>query len=209
MKNVLVVGAHPDDLEWMAGGTVANVIAQGGKVHLLTLTNGTWKDASGNYYRDKQVAIEEANAAAKVLGYTLEHLDEPCLDVNFSDSLVVKVLERIDTINADTIICPWIDDLHRDHEMTARIAISASRRVPRVLMGMCNWYVFRTPFNPNVFVDISETYPKKMEALQCYKSEMARIGDTWRKYHNNITSNYGLMVNTTRAEGFISYKYKL
>jgi N-acetylglucosamine malate deacetylase 1 len=209
MKNVLVVGAHPDDLEWMAGGTVANVIAQGGKVHLLTFTNGTWKDADGNYYRDKQVAINEATIAAKVLGYSLEHLDEPCLDVTFRDSLVVKVLEKIDKINADTIICPWIDDLHRDHEMTARIAISASRRVPRVLMGMCNWYVFRTPFNPNFFVDISETYHKKMEALECYKSEMARIGTTWRKYHDNITSNYGLMVNTNRAEGFISYKYKL
>ena len=49
MKNILVIGAHPDDLEWMAGGTVANAIANGGKVHLLTLTNGTWKDANGNY----------------------------------------------------------------------------------------------------------------------------------------------------------------
>lgn len=209
MKNILVVGAHPDDLEWMAGGTVANAIANGGKVHLLTLTNGTWKDANGNYYRNKQIAIDEANAAANSLGYTIEHLNEPCLDVNFRDELVVKVLSRIDYINADTIICPWIDDLHRDHEMTARIAISASRRVPRVLMGMCNWYVFRTPFNPNFFVDITNTYNKKMQALECYKSEMNRIGSTWRKYHDNITSNYGLMVNVERAEGFITYKYKL
>lgn len=60
MKNVLVVGAHPDDLEWMAGGTVAKIVSDGGKVHLITLTNGTWKDASGNYYRDKDIAISEA-----------------------------------------------------------------------------------------------------------------------------------------------------
>lgn len=209
MKNILVVGAHPDDLEWMAGGTVAKTIAEGGKVHLLTLTNGTWKDAGGNYYRDKQIAVEEANEAAKALGYSLEHLDEPCLDVGFRDEIVVKVLNRIDSIKADTIICPWIDDLHHDHEITARIAVSASRKVPRVLMGMCNWYVFRTPFNPNFFVDITGTYSKKMQALECYKSEMSRIGDTWRKYHDNITTNYGLMVNTERAEGFITYKYKL
>ena len=209
MKNVLVVGAHPDDLEWMAGGTVAKIISEGGKVHLITLTNGTWKDASGNYYRDKDIAISEAKKAASVLGYTIEHLDEPCLDVNFRDALVVQVLNRIDKINADTIICPWIDDLHHDHEMTARIAVSASRRVPRVLMGMCNWYVFRTPFNPNFFVDISDTYSKKMAALECYESEMKRIGGTWRKYHDNITSNYGIMVNVERAEGFISYIYRL
>ena len=209
MKNVLVVGAHPDDLEWMAGGTFAKIISEGVKVHLITLTNGTWKDASGNYYRDKDIAIREASKAASVLGYTIEHLDEPCLDVNFRDELVVQVLNRIDKINADTIICPWIDDLHHDHEITARIAVSASRRVPRILMGMCNWYVFRTPFNPNFFVDISDTYSKKMAALECYESEMKRIGSTWRKYHDNITSNYGLMVNVERAEGFISYKYKL
>jgi LmbE family N-acetylglucosaminyl deacetylase len=209
MKNVLVVGAHPDDLEWMAGGTVAQIIQNDGKVHLLTLTNGTWKDANGHPYRDKEVAIKEAENAAAILGYTLEHLDEPCLDIQFSDRLVTKVLDRIDKIKADTLICPWIDDLHHDHEITARITISASRKVPRVLMGMCNWYIFKTPFNPNFFVDISNTYAKKMEALECYVSEMNRIGPTWRKYHDNITSNYGLMVNTERAEGFITYKYRL
>ncbi len=207
MKNVLVVGAHPDDLEWMAGGTCAKMLRAGGKVHLLTLTNGTWRDASGKRHRAEDVALSEARAAADMLGYTVEHLDEPCMDLNFRDALVVKILSCIEKVNADTVICPWIDDLHRDHEITARLVISASRRVPRVLMGQCNWYVFRKTFTPNFFVDITETYALKMKALQCYQTEMKRSGVVWSNYIDNTTANYGLIVGTERAEGFVSYKF--
>lgn len=207
MKNVLVIGAHPDDLEWMCGGTCAKIINEGGKVHLITLSNGQWEGNKGNKFRSDNIAIMEAENAAKIIGYSVEHLNEPCLGINYRDELVVKILQTIDNMNADTLICPWIDDLHHDHEMTARIAISASRGVPRVLMGHCNWYIYRKPFTPNFFVDISSTYEIKMQALECYRSEMDRIGETWRKYHDNITFNNGLMVNVNRAEGFISYKY--
>jgi LmbE family N-acetylglucosaminyl deacetylase len=209
MKSVLIVGAHPDDVEWMAGGTIASVVSRGGRVHALTFTDGSWTNESNQQYRKSGVGIEEAKAAAAVLGYSVEHLGEPTLDLAFKDSLVVEVLRRVESRSVDTIICPWLDDLHHDHEIAARLAISASRRVPRVLMGMCNWYICRGPFSPNIFVDVSETFHLKMSALECYKSEMTRVGDTWRAFHDATSKNYGLIAGVARAEGFVTNKFLL
>jgi len=57
IKNVLVVGAHPDDLEWMAGGTISRIIQNGGKVHLITLSDGSWQNSSGVSYRQNNISI--------------------------------------------------------------------------------------------------------------------------------------------------------
>ena len=69
--------------------------------------------------------------------------------MKFEDRLVCEVLERISRHSIDTLVCPFDGDLHHDHEVLARIAQSASRRVPRVLMSQINWYM-REPFSPNL-----------------------------------------------------------
>jgi len=141
IRNVLFVGAHPDDLEWMAGGTVARIVREGGRVHLISLTKGTWKGPDGTLFRSDDITVAEMEKASNILGYTFEYLDEPTLDLQFQDSLVVEVLRRLEMINADTIICPWIDDLHRDHEIAARIAMSASG----IRLTACNLYSSKDP----------------------------------------------------------------
>lgn len=208
IKNLLFVGAHPDDLELMAGGTVKRIINQGGKVHALTLSDGTWNGPNEEVYRDSDLAISEASKASKLLGYTVDYLDEKTLNIKYKDSIVAEILNCIDKINADTIICPWIDDLHRDHSEAGRMALAASKKVPRVLMGQVNWYVANGMFNPNIFFDISETYNAKIQALECYESEMKRIGETWKAYLDSITKYYGLISSCKRAEGFLTHKYR-
>jgi LmbE family N-acetylglucosaminyl deacetylase len=206
MKNILFVGAHPDDLEVMAGGTIKHFIDNGCSAHVITLTNGSWTGKDGKIFRDNDSAKMEADNASKVIGYTIEYLNEKIFEIQYKDKIVLKILDSIDNLKIDTLICPWLDDLHIDHRNTARMAISASRKVKRVWMAQGNWYISNKMFCPNIFIDITKEYEFKMKALECYKEEMKRTGDKWRSYHDAITRYYGLISGVKRAEGFISHK---
>lgn len=208
MKNILVINAHPDDLELMAGGTVIKWISEGKKVQALTLTHGGWQGPDSKIVRTKEEALEEENIVAQHIGYKTENLQNQTLDLKFQDSYVVAVLERIEKYNIDTIVCPFKGDLHHDHEITARIAMAASRRVPNILMGQINYYL-NEYFSPNVFVDISDTWEKKIEALQQYIGQWNRAGKDWYEFLDSTSKYYGKIIGVERAEGFYSKKLKL
>jgi len=206
--NVLCVVAHPDDLELMAGGTISRWIGEGHSVHALTLSNGVWTAPNGENMRVAEAALAEETQAAQVLGFKVENLKYPAMDLKYEDRTVVEVLRRIEGFKVNTIICPWERDIHHDHEIASRIAVAASRRVPRVLMGQINNYL-RDIFTPNVFVDISKTWEKKIKALMCYETEWARAGKDWYEFLDDTTKYYGRMIGVERAEGFISRKFLL
>jgi LmbE family N-acetylglucosaminyl deacetylase len=128
------------------------------------------------------------------------------MNLNFSDNHVIEVLKRIKRVNADTMICPWNKDVHHDHEVVARIASAASRRVPRVIMGQINYYL-NTFFSPNIFIDISDTWTRKIGALQCFTDQWERAGEDWRDFLDSTSRYYGKIIGVKRAEGFVSSKY--
>jgi LmbE family N-acetylglucosaminyl deacetylase len=206
--NVLCLNAHPDDLEIMAGGTIAKWINEGHQFHVLTFTDGVWTSPDGIVMRDRQEALIEENKAADVLGYTVENLQYQAMELKFQDKHVCEVLQRIDKLKIDTILCPWEKDLHHDHEVVSRIAMSASRRIPRLIMGQINFYL-RDFFTPNLFVDISATWSKKIESLKCFRSEWGRNGNAWYEYLDETTRQYGRIIGVERAEGFVSRKFLL
>jgi len=207
-RRIVCVVAHPDDLEMMAGGSVARWVEEGRSVHVITLSNGSWTSPDGRVMREPQAAIEEERRAAACLGYTVENLGYPAMELRFEDRLVCEVLRRIDERGCDLLVCPWERDLHHDHEVASRVAVAAARRVPRVLMGQINHYL-RDFFAPNVFVDIRRTWSRKIEALRCYASEWARSGAEWESFLDETTRYYGRLVGVERAEGFISHKLLL
>jgi len=204
--NVLCLIAHPDDAELMAGGTIAMWAKQGHKVHTLVFTNGRWRSPDGVVIRDAKRTLLYEKKAAEILGYTVENLDYPALELKFEDKLVQEALMRVDKLNIDTIICPWERDTHHDHEIVSRIAIAVSKRVPRILMGQISYYL-RDFFTPNIFVDITSTWDKKIEALKSFESEWERKGEDWYEFLDNLTRYYGKICGVERAEGFISKKF--
>lgn len=124
----------------MAGGTVAKWVRLGHAVHVLTLTDSVWTAPDGPVMREADKAREEEVQAA-CLGCTVENLGLPAMDLKWEDRLVVEVLKRIEQRRCDTVTTPWERDLQHDHEIVSRIAVSATRRVPRVLLGQINWYL--------------------------------------------------------------------
>lgn len=205
---ILCVLAHPDDLELMAGGTIARWVSAGIEVDALTLSDGSWASPDGTVMREREEALADERCAAALLGYHVENLGYPAMNLRYDDALVREVILRVERKKYGLLLCPWDRDLHHDHEVASRIALAASRRVPRVLMGQINHYV-REVFTPNVFVDIGATWTKKIEAVACYKREWARTGQERLGFLDEVTRYYGRMIGAERAEGFISHKLKL
>lgn len=208
IKSVLVLGAHPDDIELMAGGTLAKWIGEGKKVHALNFTDGSWVGMDGKQQRSAEIALQEEADTAAIIGFTVENLKQVTMRLEYRDDLVVEVLKRLETHEVDTLICPWTGDLHHDHEVVARIGIAASKRVPRVLHGQIN-SLLREVFAPNLFVDISSTWETKLKALRCYRSEWERTGGDWALFQDQITGYYGRLAGVPRAEGFLTHKFLL
>ena len=61
------MSAHPDDMEFEAGGTIAKFAKRGYKVHMLVLTNGNYVDMSGKKH-SKTHLQSEGRRAAEILG---------------------------------------------------------------------------------------------------------------------------------------------
>jgi len=207
-QSVLCILAHPDDLELMAGGSVARWVKEGHRVHALTFTTGVWTAPDGTVMRRPDEAIAEEKKAAAYLGYTVENLRYPAMDLAYEDAHVLAVLARIGDLMPDVLLFPWERDIHHDHEVVSRIALSASRRVPTLLSGQINYYL-RDFFTPNVFVDISDTWEEKIESLKIYAGQWERAGTDWYGYLDNTSRYYGKMIGVERAEGFVSRKLEL
>lgn len=75
-----------------------------------------------------------------------------------------------------------------------------------MLMGQINYYL-KEFFTPNIFVDISDTWDKKIGALKCFSGQWSRAGKDWYEYLDATSRYYGKMIGVKRAEGFVSVKY--
>ena len=185
---VLVVAAHPDDEVIGCGGTIARHTLLGDEVYYLALGEGVTsrykkrEDAGEGLKRLKS----EAEEAAKILGIKrILFRDFP--DNRFDTVALMEIVKAIEEVKEE--IRPAIvythhqGDLNIDHQMTFRAVLTACR--PMKNETVKEIYSFEVPsstewnapnmedyFRPNVFVDISQTFCKKVDALKAYRSEM-------------------------------------
>lgn len=208
INNLLAVVAHPDDLEMMAAGSMLKFNNENIKTHVLVLTNGSWVSQNGEIIRSKEESMEEMNNVSTLMKYTTCNiLDEKTLELQFKDSLVCEVLNRIDKFNIDTLLTTWNKDSHRDHRVASEIALAASRRVPNYLMGQVNYYMTDF-FTPNFFIDITSEWDSKIKCLSLFESQWQRNEKDWTEFLDNTSRYYGKVIGVERAEGFIAKRMK-
>ncbi len=187
--NVLVTAAHPDDEVLGCGGTIARLAGEGHDVYIALLGEGITSrfgkrdEADGKLLKTLHAASSEA---ARILGakdvfmYNLpdNRFDTvPLLDV-------VKIVEElIERLQPEALYTQHGGDLNVDHATVFRAALTATR--PLENSSVKELYAFEVPsatewafqqfapvFQPNVFVDISETLETKILAMKCYESEL-------------------------------------
>lgn len=160
---VLAIGAHPDDVELGAGGTLAAHAHQGDAVHILTMTRG---DRGG----DADRRSEESRAAATVLGARLWLEDFEDTHVNEGGSTVRRIEGHVARLRPSVVYTHSLEDNHQDHRNVHKAVMVAARNVPRV-------YCFESPsstveFSPSRYVAIDPFMETKLKALHAYGSQV-------------------------------------
>ncbi len=183
---VIMFGAHPDDCDEMGSGTAALYVQMGYAVKFVSVTNG---DAGHQTMKGKELAnrrYAETQEAAKRLGVAYDVLDNhdgllmPTLEVR------LEIIKKIREWNADVVIAPRPNDYHPDHRYTGVLVQDAAymvavpdiapetpalRKNP-VFLYYSDRFQRPNPFRPDVAVDITSTYSKKIADLDAHVSQM-------------------------------------
>jgi len=175
--DVLAIGAHPDDVDMICGGTLAKLAARGRRVAILDLTRGEMGTRG-----TPELRAEEAMAAAEVLGVcqrTILDLGDGRL--RDSEESRRQVIEILRALRPAIVMGHYWDDLHPDHCAAGRIVRSVIYPA-----GFSNYpaagepfrpnealfFMAHTPFAPSFVVAIDEFHERKLEAVRCYKSQI-------------------------------------
>jgi len=222
---VLAVYAHPDDPEISAGGTLARWADLGAEVHIVVTTRGDkgTSDPDANLEELVKVRIEETDAAARVLGVTAHHhLDHPDGELDDDRALRLELVRLLRRLRPEAVCCPdptavFFGDAyvnHRDHRVTGWATIDAvlpaagnPHYFPELRAEGLDVHNVRTlylsgTFEPNVWVDISATLERKIEALFCHASQLVETGDWFREYLRESAVEAGRLAEVQYAEAF-------
>ncbi len=180
---VLVFAAHPDDEVLGMGGTIAlHAGTWGDEVRIVCVTDGSSTQYPGDT-ETRERKSQEARAAATALGVAdYVHLDFP--DMRLDTIPHVEVNEAVEAQVRDfqpRLVYTVFPDVNRDHRALFDSVAVATRPTPsqpvrRVVAYAPTSSAEWTPsvlgaFVPNWFVDISETFERKLAAFACYETE--------------------------------------
>lgn len=208
--NVLAIGAHYDDIELGAGGSLARHVAEGDNVYMLVVTHSGYTSSDGTIIRDKETALQEGQNAARVLGVA----DDKLLSLGYETKNVcynAELIEKIDFIinkhNIDLVYTHWVHDVHQDHSAIGKATLNAARHSSKILMYRSNWYKSKEVFNGNFFVDISDFIETKISSILAHESECDRRGPGWATFVENQNRTSGIEMGVQYAEAFELIKW--
>jgi len=193
MQNILVIGAHYDDAELGAGGSMAKWIKEGKKVYKLTLTDNVTNFEKKGINVQADSSIKESDKACKVLGVsevTTIDLAE-CTNLIFNKKQMQQIESFIIDNNIDTIVIHFTSDIQQDHVHASTISYVAGRYCDNILMYQSNKYILPKDFYPRYFVDITDTIELKKRALACYGEG-----------HNRFNSLFDMTIAQNRVDGY-------
>jgi LmbE family N-acetylglucosaminyl deacetylase len=223
---VLGIGAHADDLDFMAAGSMAKMAAAGAEVYYLILTDGSKGSSDPDMAPAKLIEMrqQEQRAAAKVLGakdvFFLDY-EDGALEITLElKKDIVRVIRQVkpDTVFAmdPTMVYSKTRSFinHPDHRAGGQAALDAVFPLARDHLTFPDLYVagfqphkvktlLLTNFDtPDYYVDISDTIDLKLAVLAEHHSQvedMDQIGQKMRAY----AASDGLRAGYDFAEAFV------
>lgn len=217
--NILALGAHPDDIEILCGGTLALYEQQGHSIFIALTTSG---NQGSNEYdnRDKIAAIreEEQLEAAKILNAKVRFMrfdDEGLINTAETRRAVINSMRWADP---DIIFTNYPHDPSTDHGTTGKLVsdlilsmpgrnIPADEHPVAKKISVFYWDVpAGIDFAPEVYVDTSNVIQVKLEALSKHKSQVAWMAnyatDDIIEYCTILARFRGIQAGCKYAEGF-------
>ena len=181
--DILVFGAHPDDAELGAGGTIAKEVSKGKRVGIVDLTRGELGTRGSAEIRD-----QEAAKAAKILGVAVRE------NMEFADGFFVndkehqlELIKIIRKYQPEIVLCNAVDDRHIDHGKGSKLVsdacfLSGLVKIDTKMDGDDRWQEAWRPklvyhfiqwknLEPDFVVDVSGFIETKTDAIMAYSSQ--------------------------------------
>jgi bacillithiol biosynthesis deacetylase BshB1 len=216
--DILTIAAHPDDVELTCAGTLLRMIKQGYSAGILDLTQGEMGTRG-----TPEIRAKEAEAATAVIGARWRermNLGDSRLTSSIENRMAVA--ERIRAARPRTVILPYWEGRHPDHYTAAilgyeacyaaglkQLPIQGEPYRPKKILYSAMYAEVR----PSFIVDITDVFPRKLEAMQCFASQFAgdmkeitELYPAWGRLVDRITTqckNFGHLIGVEYAEPFV------
>lgn len=198
-RSILVIGAHPDDIELGCGGSLAKLSRGGAHVQAVIFSKG------------RRGVLSEANrelesrAALQAIGVTdiaIYDFEDTLLSRSLND--LIAVLDgHVASSKPYRVYTMFQHDRHQDHRAVYEASVISCRSVPQ-LLG------YETPssypnFMPTIFEQIEDDLETKLRALQCHTSQGSRLYMQEEKIRSAAHFR-GAQIDLGPSEGFVPYK---
>jgi len=199
-KRVLAFGCHPDDIEFMATGTLALLAERGYEIHLATMTGGEVGSPTLSREAIRAKRLGEAADSARVLNGVYHYAGGCDLEVEYNSFYRKAATKIIREVNPEIVLTQPPMDYLVDHELTSRLVQNAAyiASVPLYECGtaapptsrapyLYYWNsvglkdAFGRPLPMHFGVDISAVMGVKGKMLACHESQrewLAAMGGT-------------------------------
>lgn len=220
--DILAFGAHPDDVELSAAGTILKHIKLGKKVGIVDLTRGELGTRGTAAIRAKESA-----ASAKILGIAFRE-NLKMADGFFTNDKKhqLAIIKKLRQYQPDVVLANAIEDRHPDHGRAAKLiadacflaglikistSINGKKQQPWRVKALYHYIQYRK-LKADFAVDISAHMDKKMEAIKSFHSQFydpsSKEPSTlisspqFLEYVKKREAEYGQMLQVQYAEGY-------
>ncbi len=220
--SVMVVTAHPDDPEFLAGGTVARLVKEGREVTYVIVTNGNKGSSDRAVTSQHLVPIreEEQRRAARVLGVErVEFLGYEDGELEDTRNLRRDLTRQIRLWRPELIISQSpkrtysnFPGWHRDHRITGSVVLDCVYPLARDHLAFPELFPEYEPHQvrevyliqweqPSLLVDITDTMDVKLKAIACHVSQVGDLKAVEARMRGRA-STLGKAKGQMYAEGF-------
>jgi len=222
MVDILAFGAHPDDVELSAAGTLIKHIKNGYTVGIVDLTLGEMGTRGSKEIREK-----EAYNAMEIIGAKFrDNLLLPDAFIEISKESISKIVYSIRKHRPKIVICNAIRDRHPDHAVASKLVskscfiaglkkfqtfenkISQESHRPKSIYH----YIQDQWIEPHLIVDISNEFDQKKDAIMAFGSQFYNPENlepetpiSSKEFLQSIESKavlWGRSINKKYGEGF-------
>ena len=217
--DVLLFGAHPDDVEWGAGGTALLLRNSGTSFAIVDLTSGEM-GSRGTLEQRRQEAI----AAAEFLGADAReslHLpDCGLIDSPENRRLVASVVRRH---RPKLVIAPFWEDRHPDHAAAGLIVRNSQLYCGLTKLDDSNpphkpaaflFYLLHQFEQPSFVIDTTSVFQRKLELLRIHRSQFEKTAEEFGVIAHGVGDYlfglesrdryFGSLVGARYGEAFVS-----
>lgn len=222
-RTAIAIAAHPDDIEFMMGGTLYLLRQAGYKTHYLNISTGSCGSMKWKPNALRSIRQREAAKAARVLGAQFHASKVDDFEILYTLPLLRWLAGIIRKVRPTIVLTHSPQDYMEDHVNTARLAVGAAfvRGMPnfKTAPGSRIWPEDVTVYHAmphglrdnlrrrivaGAFVDTSSVHEQKLAALGCHESQHG-----WLQATQGMNSYLREMEAMSREVGRMSRRFRL